>query len=189
MTKWRVSALVVCLAGCATVPLPPPATPTPPAVVATQFSIDGRISAKRGTAGVAGAFSWNHDERGDTIDLSSPLGQTLARLEGDSREATVHLSDGRVESAATWTALTEKAFGVAIPVEGMASWIRGVPRAGGRYTIERDAAGRVSSLRQDGWEAVYAYADDAAQRPFRVTLQYPGDDPIEVRVVVDRWGR
>jgi hypothetical protein len=33
---------------------------------------------------------------------------------------------------------------------------------------------------------VYAYADDAAQRPFRVTLRYPGAEPIEVRVVVDR---
>ena len=100
---------------------------------------------------------------------------------------TVHLSDGRVESGPTWRALTEKAFGVTIPVDGLASWIRALPRPTARYSVERDASGRVSLLRQDGWEVVYAYADDAVARPFRVTLHYPCAEPIEVRVVVDRW--
>ena len=180
--------LVAVLAGCATLPRPSPAPEAPATAVDAQFSIGGRISAKRGDSGVAGAFSWVHDARHDAIELSSPLGQTLARLEGDSREVTVRLSDGRVESAATWSELTEEAFGVTIPVDGLASWVRGVPRAGARFSVERDAIGRVALLRQDGWEAVYAYADDTSMRPFRVTLQYPGTEPIEVRVVVDRWG-
>jgi outer membrane lipoprotein LolB len=100
---------------------------------------------------------------------------------------TVHLQDGRVESATTWGALTERAFGVTIPVDGLSSWVRGVPRADARFAVERDAVGRVTVLRQDGWEVVYAYADDAATRPMRLTLRYPDAAPVEVRVVVDRW--
>ena len=100
---------------------------------------------------------------------------------------TVHLQDGRVESATTWGTLTERAFGVTIPVDGLSSWVRGVPRANARFAVERDAVGRVTVLRQDGWEVVYAYADDAATRPMRLTLRYPDAAPVEVRVVVDRW--
>ena len=74
-----------------------------------------------------------------------------------------------------------------VPVDGMSAWVRGVPRPAEPFTIERDARGRTALLRQQGWEVVYAYADDAAQRPFRASLSYPGADTIEVRVVVDRW--
>ena len=174
------------LAACATLP-PPAPTETPIAAAEARFSIGGRISARRGDAALAGAFVWTHDAGHDAIDLSSPLGQTLAKLDGGAHDVTIHLSDGRVESAPTWSVLTEKAFGVTIPVDGLASWIRALPRANARYSVERDAFGRVSLLRQDGWEVIYAYADDAARRPFRVTLRYPGAESIEVRVVVDRW--
>jgi len=54
--------------------------------------------------------------------------------------------------------------------------------------VERDAQGRIAGLRQDGWDIVYGYADDAARNPFRVSLSYPGAEPIEVRIVVDRRG-
>ena len=123
----------------------------------------------------------------DAIDLASPLGQTLARLEGDSSGVRVMLQDGRTEQAASWRELTERAFGVTIPVDGLASWVRAVPHSGAPYTVERDAQARVSLLRQDGWEIVYAYADDAARRPARVVLSLPGAEAVDVRVVVDRW--
>lgn len=180
-----VAALVACLAACAT--LPPPAKPETPLIATdASFVVGGRMSARRGDAGVAGAFSWTHERGRDAIDLATPLGQTLARLEGSADNATVHLADGRVETAPTWAALTEKAFGVTIPVDGLAFWIRALPRPDARYGAERDALGRVALLRQDGWQVVYAYAGDASRAPSRVTLSYPGAEPIEVRIVVDR---
>lgn len=182
----RAFAIAACaLAGCASLP-PPVAQEAPVAAADAPFVVGGRISARRGDSGVAGTFSWRHDPGHDAIELSTPLGQTLARLDGGPGEAHVQLQDGRTESAPTWRALTERAFGVTIPVDGLASWIRARPRPDAPFIVERDAAGRVSQLRQDGWDIGYAYADDAARSPFRVTLAYPGADPIEVRVVVDR---
>lgn len=184
-----VAALLAGVLAAACTTLPPAGPQAPLDTADAPFTIDGRISARRGDAGVAGHFSWTHDSGHDAIDLATPLGQTLAKLAGDAREVRVQLQDGRVESAATWSALTAEAFGVTIPVEGLASWVRGAPRAGTPYSVERDRTGRVAVLRQDGWEVVYAYADDAARRPLRLTLAYPGADAIEVRVVVDDWGR
>lgn len=178
-------ALALALAACATL-RPPESVPATAAASDEPFVIAGRMSARRGDAGVAGAFTWTHDARRDAIDLATPLGQTIARLDGGARGVTVRLQDGRAETAATWRELTERAFGVVIPVDGLAAWVRGVPRAGAQATIERDAAGRVSLLRQEGWEVTYAYADDASRRPSRVNLSYPGAPPVDVRVVVDR---
>ena len=183
-------ALIACaalLGACAT--LPPPRAPEAPIVAAdSPFDIGGRLSARRGDNGVAGSFSWTHDPPHDAITLATPLGQTLAVLQGQPGSASVRLSDGRVEEAPTWTTLTERAFGVTIPVDGLAFWIRGHAAPGSRATVERDARGRVSALRQNGWDIAYDYADGAASAPHRVTLTYPGAEPIEVRAVVDRVG-
>ncbi len=172
------------LAACAALP---PASIAPAAGPDVAFTVDGRISARHGDQGVAGAFSWVHRPGHDAIDLADPLGQTLAEIDGDATGVRLRLPDGRTESAPDWGNLTERAFGVTIPIEGLASWIRGEPRAGDAARIERDALGRAQVLRQDGWEIVYGYADDAAKRPDRLTLRYPDTPPIDVRVVVDRW--
>ena len=181
-----VAVFAIALAGCASLPAPAP-LPATQAGTDAAFSIGGRISARRGDAAVAGSFTWRHEASRDAIELATPLGQTLAQLQGDASGVTVRLQDGREERAGDWRELTERAFGVVIPVDGLAAWVRGVPRNDARFSLERDGAGRVSLLRQDGWDVVYAYADDAAPRPFRVSLTYPGAEPIDVRVVVDRW--
>jgi outer membrane lipoprotein LolB len=183
--KRALGVIALALGACASLP-PPGGNEAPLAAADTPFVIAGRISARRGDAGVAGSFSWRHERAHDAIELSTPLGQTLARLDGGPDEVTAQLQDGKTQSAPTWGALTQRAFGVTIPIDGLASWIRALPRPGAHFNVERDAAGRVAQLRQDGWDIGYAYADDRAQKPFRVTLSYPGADPIEVRVVVDR---
>ena len=181
-----VALLAVFVTACASLP-PPQRAFDEVDTTDIPFAIAGRLSARRGDAGVAGGFIWTHDLARDSIDLATPLGQTLARLTGDSQGVSVQLQDGRVERASSWRELTEKAFGVTIPVDGMAAWVRAVPRARAPYSIERDSQGRVSLIRQDGWEIVYTYADDASRRPSRVVLTLPGGVPVDVRVVVDRF--
>jgi len=73
-------------------------------------------------------------------------------------------------------------------VDQLAFWIRGAAREGAAATVERDAQGRVLVLRQQAWEIVYGYPDSASSaRPSRVTLRRQDAEPVEVRVVVDRW--
>jgi outer membrane lipoprotein LolB len=180
-----VAALAFSLAACASLQ-PPESVPASATAGDEPFVISGRMSARRGDSGVAGAFTWTHDAQRDAIDLATPLGQTIAQLEGGARGVSVRLQDGRTETAATWRELTERAFGVVIPVDGLSAWVRGAPRSGAEATVERDASARVSLLRQDGWEVTFAYADDTSRRPSRVNMSYPGAPPVEVRVVVDR---
>jgi outer membrane lipoprotein LolB len=179
------AAVVVALvAGCATV--------APPSVrmaneTATAFDAAGRLSARRGSDGVAAHFTWSHAPASDQFDVSTPLGQIVARLSGDAKGVRVERPGEAPIAYSDWGALTRDVFGVAIPVDGLTSWIQAQPIAGPAFDLERDAAGRPLVLRQQGWEIVYAYADTAAANPIRLVMRYPDSEPIEVRIVVDRW--
>ena len=191
MTVRRALAALVlaaALAGCAGVARNEAQAPAADAAaLAAPFDVEGRLSARRGNDGVAGQFTWAHDGAADRIVLSTPLGQTLARLSGDAAGVRAEGADGRVESAPAWDALTARTLGFPLPVAGLSAWIRGFTHPGSTSTLERDDAGRPAQITQDGWQVAYAYADAAATRASRLTLRYQGSDPVEVRIVVDRW--
>ena len=180
---WAVMAACV-VAGCAAV-APPLEAPVPPAPA--QFDLSGRLSAKRGDNAVAANFTWTHAPEGDRVDVATPLGQTVARLESDGAQVRMERPGQPAESFADWDAVTLAVFGVGIPVDGLAAWIVGAPAAGAPSTGERDPQGRPLVLRQRGWEIVYAYADTGRTRPTRLIMRYPDALPVEVRIVVDRF--
>lgn len=178
---------VALLAACASVGVQQGAAPVDATATAAAFDVDGRLSARRAGEGGAANFAWHHEGARDEVDLTTPLGQTLARLTGDAQGVRAQWPDGRTLAARDWDELTARTVGVAIPVQGLSAWLRGYARAGSPSTVERDAQGRVAVLRQDGWEIVYAYDADDARRAARLTLRYPGTDPTEVRLIVDRF--
>lgn len=157
--------------------------PTAEPVVDAPFDVSGRLSARRGAEGAAAHFVWEHVPGRDAIELATPMGTTLARLERDGEGARIERPDRPVERSRDAATLVERSLGFPLPVESLAWWIRASPHARSPYAIERDAAGRVAVLRQDGWTLVYAYADDARQ-PFRVLATWPD---VDVRVVIDAW--
>lgn len=165
-----------------------PITPVPPTDVATDeaFAIDGRLSARRGTDGITANFTWRHDAPFDELIVTTPLGQQVAELHGDTRAKRVEVrtADGRTDEAPDWATLTERALGFRLPIDGLAAWVRGTAPPGAPPTFEYDAAGRVVVLRQQGWEIVYTYPDERTRRPSRLQLTYP---ELEVRLVIDRW--
>ena len=187
---WAHAAPALCLiaAACASIEPPPTSSlPVDSAALTAPFNAEGRLSARRGNDGFSGHFEWTHDGARDAIVLSTPLGQTVARLDGDATGARAELSDGRIEQAADWEALTTEALGMALPVRGLSGWLRGLPRSDSPHTVERDARARPVLLRQDGWEIVFGYEGADAPRASRLTLRYASAEPIEVRIVGDRW--
>ena len=180
----RIAAIACALAlgACATVPAPAPIGAPEPAVDA-PFDVSGRLSAKRGSEGAAANFDWTHAPSRDVIALATPMGTTLARLERDASGATLVRPDRPPERAPDVSTLADRVLALPLPVESLAWWIRGVPHPGSAHAMERDASGRASVLRQDGWAIVYSYAEGAT-RPRVVIASYP---ELEVRVVVDEW--
>jgi outer membrane lipoprotein LolB len=185
----RALLLILALPLAACAPLPPATDVSRLALPAVQpaFSMAGRLSARHGSEAFAAGFRWRHAQEGDEIEFVSPLGQTVAMLQGDGRGVSLRAADGRVFTADNWETLTEQGLGWRLPVDGLAFWVQGAPRSGAPFNIEPGANGRAEVLHQEGWTIVYlAYAADeaAVERPSRMTLSYP---EIELRIAVDAW--
>jgi len=182
------ACFVLALAACAPAGIRPDTTASIKLpVLATSFDVAGRLSARHGTDAFSANFRWHHAGERDELEFASPLGQTVAMLSGDAQGVRLQAADGRVLTAGDWVALTEKGLGWRLPVDGLASWIQGAPRAGAPFKGEAGEDGRAALLMQDGWTIVYlAPAPDrnAVQRPSRMTLSYPD---VELRLAVDSW--
>ncbi len=175
------AALVV--TGCAT----PPVARTPQRAAGdAPFTVEGRLSARRGNEAFSGNFQWTHAPPSDALVVTSPMGQQIAEITGDSSAGRVEVrgANGVRDEAADWATLTERTLGAPVPVDGLAVWMQGLVQPDTPHDQERDAAGRVSLLRQDGWQVAYGYADATSARPVRLSLTRAD---IEVRIVVDRW--
>jgi outer membrane lipoprotein LolB len=185
VTALRVAIAAACVAllgACATAP---PSVAPAEVRVEPSFTSDGRLSARRGSDAVAVHYEWGHTPASDDFDVATPLGQTVARMRRDASGVHVERPNQPPRDFPDWRALTNEVLGVAIPVDGLAYWIQGVPEPESNASVERDGAGRLSVLRQQGWEIVYSYGNDSA-KPARLVMTYPGGEAIEVRIVVDR---
>lgn len=191
-TPRDLCARALALAGAAVVVACTPAlieqgAPASAIAARASFELTGRLSARHGGDAVAANFHWTHERERDELDLSSPLGQTIARLSGDASGVRLQTSDGRIQTASDWSSLTTRALGWPLPVEGLSFWIQGSPRNGAPAAVEAGKDGMPVVIRQDGWSIVYQAFErgsDGAPRPQRLTLDYP---EVELRIAVDSW--
>lgn len=183
------AALVV--AGCAT-PTPPPSPPSPHSARTPNFW-SGRFAVTWSEGGYqpreersSGRFTLLADGEGRALELSSPLGQTMAQVTLESGKATLVASDGRRYRAESAEALTERVFGWRVPIGNLPRWL-----AGRIAQPTRNEGGRVVAGIDTGWSVRFDAFDD--ERPRRLTLDWPaggadGLRRLELRLVVDSAG-
>ncbi len=178
-------------AGCAT-PTPPPIAAPAPADEPNFWS--GRFAVTYTEGGYqpreersSGRFSLLADGERRELELSSPLGQTMAQVTLDSGEATLVASDGRRYRARSGEALTEQVFGWRVPIGDLPHWL-----AGRVAQPTRRADGRVVAGVEGGWSVRFEAFD--GERPRRLSLDWPteagdGARRLELKLVVDNADR
>lgn len=173
----------ILLAGCASAPPKPAARPTH--AEQAVFALDGRIAVKYDGKHSTAGLHWQHDAGSDDILMLAPLGLTVAHLRRDAGGATLEAS-GKHYAAQDSGELMQQVLGWRLPLSGLPYWVMGVPMPGDMASVERNANGQVSLLRQDGWDIRYtAYATVAIDSlPSRMTLMREG---LEIRLLIDEW--
>jgi outer membrane lipoprotein LolB len=173
-------------AACATLPPPP----------AGGVSYSGRFAlvidgADRHETD-SGRFTLTVDGPDVTVDLSTPLGTTVARVQTapDGARVTVPSGGGvRTEWGPDADALSLRVLGWTLPVSGISDWIEGRPAAGRPYRLEPAEAGN-TKLEQDGWTIRFE-PGAAGGHPRRLELTRPQQDDapaVRLRVVLDSKG-
>lgn len=145
---------------------------------------------------LSGRFTLAVDGGATTLDLASPLGNTLARLRmiGSQVTLTAPQADG---SLRTWEGagadgIAEAALGFRLPASGLIDWIEGRP-IGGRPAKVAPDDGPLRRIEQDGWVISIDERFDRGGPPRRLTFERNGgaveQGSIRLRLVLDEPAR
>ena len=185
MMRWLVFLVLAMLSGCALLPPAPTPVARPAQPESAPFAMNGRISINHQGERHSAGLHWTHRVQSDEILLLTPLGQTAARVYRDDRNATLddgdkHYQDVDAES------LMQQVLGWHLPLVGLHQWVLCLPAADTPAQIERDSDGRITVLRQDGWEVRYLrYADTGPDSlPTRMQLSH---EDMQVQLLIDEW--
>lgn len=135
---------------------------------------------------VQGGFVWRDLGRTLDIDLTNPLGNTLARVEvSDFQSVLINSSGQRLVAVSPDDLMARVLDGRPLPVSGLRYWVRGeLMPAIQAQNVERDEQGRLVSAYQHGWQINLSAYD--AKGPTRLHLiRNEAVERITVRLTID----
>ena len=173
------------LGGCAAQQILPENSTTESRIAPETFLLQGRIGVRHDGQGFSGTLSWQHTAQKDEIQLSSPLGQTVAHIQRNSENVTLDTSDDHF-SAKNAAELTEQVLGWRLPLDGLQYWVlgRSVPDEAAEKEFGDDM--RLTRLRQQEWNIEYRdyHMEGNYVLPSRIVMR---KGTLELKLVVDTW--
>jgi len=162
-----------------------------------HWELRGRLAVRADERGGQASLTWKRDAAQHSISLNGPLGRGVVRVTQDETGAQLQDAEQRVFHAANAEALLYRYTGWRLPLANLNYWVRGVPVPDLPAMRELDDAGRLKTLRQQGWEVQYQeyVRFEGYELPNRLTLTYTPDQAslelpaMEVRLVIDRWAQ
>lgn len=149
------------------------------------LSFDKRENTNKDS--VQGGFVWRDFGQTIEVDLTNPLGNTLARVEVSNFQSVLTNSAGEQVVAPSPDDLIARVLnGRPLPVSGLRYWVKGelMPTAQAE-DVERDEQGRLTSAFQNGWKINLSQYD--AKGPTRLHLvRNESAERITVRLTVDQ---
>lgn len=163
-----------------------------------DWTLQGRVALSNGRDGGSGRIDWRQQGARYAVSLSAPITRQSWRLEGEPGAVRLEGLEGGTRTGADAQALLFEATRWEIPVDALASWVRGAaadPARHGPATPVFGPDGRLAGLQQAGWRIAYANwraasgapsMDASLELPYRVEATR---DQARVRLVVDAWGQ
>ncbi len=186
--------LVLILSGCAT---PPPVPQTEweahqAALVAiTDFTAKGKVALISPEQRVSANFIWEQNGDDLSLRLTNFLGTTLFKLDATPKMAVLVDGDGNRYMGRNAASLLQKLTGIALPVDEMMQWVKGLPAEKNQYTLGADnrlayLSENAPDTNQPGWQLEYsAYdADTKSLLPAKIKMN---QDQQKVNLVISEW--
>jgi outer membrane lipoprotein LolB len=182
MVRGTLAAFItaIVLAGCAT-----PQMPGADRSHSGRFSVIATQGDRRET--VSGHFNLQVRGSEQVLDLATPLGTTVARIELGPEGARASGPGMQEVRGTDADALGEQLLGWRLPVSGLADWIEGRPVPGRTARVERDGE-RPNLIEQDGWTIRVQDVFEATRRPRILVLERPATPlapGVILRLVMD----
>lgn len=191
---FSLAIVVALLTGCATPHKLDQTTSINQQQYQNNIQINGKISVqylKDGeTENIHGSYEWSQKNDEISLELSSPLGQTITQIKQNNQFATLTDSNKETHTANNIEQLLSKTVGWSIPASGLKNWLQGF------YVNEQYQLTAVPSIdnqliNTEGWHLRYTswQQEQGKTLPKRIDLsrntEYLGE--IKIRIVVNEW--
>lgn len=148
------------------------------------WSLNGRISMRSDAESWYASLIWRQKPEGYDIRLVGPLGSGNVLIKGGQGGVVLRTVKGETIRSSNPDNLFQRAMGWNLPVSSLNFWVRGLPQPGPAL-LDWDDQGRLSGLRQHGWEVQFTgYFDDAPNLPETIELTR---GEWRIRLDVSRW--
>ena len=157
---------------------------------ARRWQLAGKMGIK--TSKFAESASVNWRQCGDLFDvrLSSPLGQTVARIDGRGQQLTVWMDGREPVVTAEPEQLLQDQLGWSVPIRALRYWVRG-EAAPGTKAETTGPAGQPDALAQLGWQVRYPawHQNEAVALPAKVVLsdRRVSDAQLQATLLIRDW--
>jgi outer membrane lipoprotein LolB len=190
---WVLFALV--LTSCATQTTQPQQIPVSSSVQQqhlakishiTLFSLHGRLGVVTQKQGFSGSIEWQHQTDGDEIDVFSPLGGKVAHIQKNVDGVILTDAKGNSIKAEDAESLTNMTLGFQLPLAGLSDWALGRPTASKVVAMNWDEQGRLTTLKQDGWDIQYEHyvLVDTIFLPKKIVLK---SEQLNLKLLIEQW--
>ena len=156
---------------------------------ARRWQLTGKMGIKTNKFAESASINWRQCGEVFDVRLSSPLGQTVARIEGRGEQLTVWM-DGRepVVTADPETLLQEQ-LGWSVPIRALRYWVRGeaAPALASQGPAQiTGPTGQPDALAQFGWQVRYPawHQGGAVVLPATVILS---DQHLQATLLIREW--
>jgi outer membrane lipoprotein LolB len=192
MKKWVISAFVLALSGCASVPLSPVAEHIWQAQrqklgTLTQWQLNAALVANSHDDGFDARLHWLQEDDSYRLRLHGPLGQGTVLIDGSSSGVRMRTGDSREYHAHDPETLLAQLTDLALPISHLKYWIRGLPAPVGHIQRQNfHANGSLALLEQEGWLLNFSqhYEQEGYILPRRIELK---NEEFLIRLVISTW--
>lgn len=152
----------------------------------SPWGFRGRVSIVHQEQGWHASLQWHEHRQDYRLSVAGPLGQGAFELYGGPSGVTLRDAGGRIQRDSDADALFLSVTGMALPVSGLRYWVRGLPVPGVEAALDYDPAGRLTGIRQSGWELRYDRFGSFSgySVPGRLKMARDG---LDVKLVIDEW--
>ncbi len=156
-----------------------------------QWFIRGRIALFVDDDVYNLGLGWKRQGETSALKLEASLGQGLIQLKKNASQVSLTTSEGEKFQGTNAEQVLYQSTGLNIPVEGLETWIKGIPHPSSSFLPDINAAGQAKSLQQDGWtinyfdyEPVTLAHNTQTVLPRKLYMKHNG---LALKIVIDQW--
>ncbi|MDO6564879.1 lipoprotein insertase outer membrane protein LolB [Amphritea sp. 1_MG-2023] len=150
-----------------------------------EWQLKGKIGIRTEEQNNSANLFWEQQQQHYLIELTGPLGQGGARIEGNGDGISIDIAGEEPLWAATPEQLMQQTLGWQFPVRELLYWVRGIPAPNSPYDLSLNQQ-LAQQLNQNDWQINYLRYNYQSNYPLpeKITIRRNG---LQLTIIAKEW--